>query len=133
MEVGASAPEDDLALEVLDRIEHDFLSQAAKAPPKSEVAKSADRLFARMALTRGRALLRRGRDASAALRSARTMYERLLGASPGVVQLHEDLAVIHRGLGNKDDVEREVKVVRKLRPERLPALRRALKIWLRRG
>ena len=131
--IGESLPEDDLALEVLDQVEHDILAMAAKGPATPERQRAADRIFARMSLTRGRALLRRGRDASATLRCARKMYERLQGAYPDVVELHEDLAVIHRGLGDQEAVEREIDVVRKLRPERLPSLRRALKTWMCRG
>ncbi len=131
--VGDSPAEDELALQVLDDVEHDLLESAAQTPLEPVTVQVLDQLFGRIALVRCRALLRRGRDASEKLRCALTMYERIVAKYPGVVEVHEDLAAIHRGLGDEEAVEREVKAVRKLRPDRLPLLRRELKAWVRKG
>lgn len=131
--VGDSPPEDELALQVLDQVEHDLLESAAKEPLEPATVRVCDQLFGRIALVRCRALLRRGRDVSDKLRCALTMYERIVGKYSGVVEIHEDLAAIYRGLGDEEAVEREIEAVRKLQPARLPWLRRELKVWVRKG
>ncbi|NUN49613.1 MAG: hypothetical protein HUU15_12365 [Candidatus Brocadiae bacterium] len=129
--VGDCPSGDDLALEVLDEVEQDHLRPNLEGLVEPSAKRLLDGVFARIALVRCKALRRRGQDVSEKLRCALTIYERLVGASPEVVLIHEDLAALYCGLGDQDAVEREVEIIRRLQPDRVPVVRQELKAWAR--